>query len=69
MTNEMTSLQKRRIPTSTKSWNIKLQVNIEEEKQIKKDAIDHEMKVAEYIKYKLLDRLSPKVISTQGKSK
>jgi len=50
--------------TKIKGWNIKLQVSIEEERQIKKDAIDYDMKVAEYIKHKLLDRLSVEGIST-----
>ncbi|MDJ0718343.1 MAG: hypothetical protein QNJ54_29645 [Prochloraceae cyanobacterium] len=51
-----------------KGWNIKLQVSVEEERRIKKDAIDYDMKVAEYIKHKLLDNLSPNQNLTQGKS-
>ncbi len=51
-----------------KGWNIKLQVSCEEERKIKKDAIDYDMKVAEYIKHKLLDRLSAINNPTQGKS-
>ena len=54
--------------TNTKGWNIKLQVSIEEERKIKKDAIDYDLKVAEYIKQKLLDRLSTNQISIEGKS-
>jgi len=50
-----------------KSWNIKLRVNAEEESLIKKDAIDYQMGLAEYIKNKLLNRLSTNKISTQGK--
>ncbi len=37
-----------------KDWNVKLRVSLEEEKKIKKDAIDYEMKLAEYVKFKLL---------------
>lgn len=37
-----------------KEWHIKLKVSPEEEQKIKKDAIDYEMKVAEYIKFKVL---------------
>lgn len=43
--------------TSEKSWNIKLRVNSEEESTIKKEAIDYQMGLAEFIKQKLLDRL------------
>lgn len=50
-----------------KQWNIKLRVNYEEESLIKKDAIDYQMGLAEYIKNKLLDRLSPSKISSQQK--
>ena len=53
---------------AVKGWNIKLQVSVEEERKIKKDAIDYDMKVAEYIKHKLLDRLSVINNPTQGKS-
>ncbi|MGF1490601.1 MAG: hypothetical protein ACFBSE_26210 [Prochloraceae cyanobacterium] len=41
-----------------KNWNIKLRVSPEEEILIKKKAIDYQMGLAEYIKQKLLDRLS-----------
>jgi len=37
-----------------KEWHVKLKVSREEEQKIKKDAIDYEMKVAEYIKFKVL---------------
>ena len=37
-----------------KEWHVKLRVSPEEEQKIKKDAIDYEMKVAEYIKFKAL---------------
>lgn len=40
-----------------KQWNIKLRVAPEEETLIKKEAIDYQMGLAEFIKYKLLDRL------------
>lgn len=43
-----------------KQWNIKLKVNPEEEILIKKEAIDYQMGLAEFIKYKLLDRLPNK---------
>ena len=48
-----------------KSWNIKLRVSFEEESLIKKQAIDYQMGLAEYIKQKLLDRLSTNAIPTQ----
>ncbi len=48
-----------------KKWNIRLTVSSEEEKQIKKEAIDNDMKVSDYIKLKVLGN-SP--MSTQGKS-
>ncbi len=48
-----------------KKWNVRLTVTSEEEKQIKKEAIDNEMKVSDYIKLKVLGN-SP--MSTQGKS-
>lgn len=37
-----------------KEWHIKLKVSYEEERRIKKEAIDHDMRVAEYIKSKIL---------------
>lgn len=40
--------------SNIKEWNVKLRVSPEEEKKIKKDAIDYEMKLAEYIKFKVL---------------
>jgi len=40
-----------------KQWNIKLRVDPEEESTIKKEAIDYQMGLAEFIKEKLLDRL------------
>jgi len=49
-----------------KSWNIKLKVSPEEESMIKKSAIDYQMGLAEYIKHKLLDRLSANKISSSG---
>ena len=54
--------------TSLKSWNIKLRVNSEEESIIKKEAIDYQMGLAEFIKHKLLDRLSVDKKHNQGKS-
>jgi len=39
---------------SVKEWHVKLKLSLEEEQKIKKDAIDYEMKVAEYIKFKAL---------------
>ena len=48
-----------------RQWNIKLRVSSEEERKIKKEAIDHDMRVAEYIRLKVLANSS---ISTQGKS-
>lgn len=40
-----------------KTWNIKLKVNLEEEIFIKKEAINYQMGLAEFIKHKLLNRL------------
>jgi len=57
----------KKIQSNQKQWNIKLRVNPEEESLIKKDAIDYQMGLAEYIKNKLLNRLSTNKISTQGK--
>jgi len=37
-----------------KEWHVKLRVSFEEERSIKKAAIDHNLKVAEYIKRKTL---------------
>ena len=51
-----------------KGWNIRLKVSPEEERKIKKEAIDNDMRVAEYIKQVLLDRLSASQNPTQGKS-
>lgn len=49
-----------------KTWNIKLKVNAEEESLIKKQAIDYQMGLAEFIKQKLLDRLpATKTINSQ----
>ncbi len=44
-------------PLTQKQWNIKLRVAPEEESIIKKEAIDYQMGLAEFIKHKLLDRL------------
>lgn len=46
-----------KMKSKTKDWNVKLRVSPEEEKKIKKDAIDYEMKLAEYIKFKVLIEL------------
>ncbi len=51
-----------------KGWSIKLQVSPEEEKKIRKEAIDNDMRVAEYIKVKVLGDGSNCVDLTQGKS-
>ncbi len=37
-----------------KEWHVKLKVSLEEEHRIKKEAIDNNMRVAEYIKTKIL---------------
>jgi len=47
-----------------KEWHVKLKVSLEEEQKIKKDAIDYEMKVGEYIKFKALTEFPE---STRGK--
>jgi len=49
--------QKNKNKSQLKQWNIKLRVAPEEESMIKKEAIDYQMGLAEFIKYKLLDRL------------
>lgn len=54
--------------TSLKDWSIKLRLHPDEERRIKKDAIDCDMRVAEYIKHKLLDNLSNKKIQIENKS-
>ncbi len=38
-----------------KEWHVKLKVSLEEERRIKKEAIDNDMRVSEYIKLKILD--------------
>ena len=48
-------------------WNIKLKVTSQERKQIQKEAIDNDMRVAEYIKVKLLGDGSNCLDLTQGK--
>ena len=55
-------------PTTLKGWSIKLQVSPEEEKRIKKEAIDNDMRIAEYVKLKLLGDNSNCLDLTQGKS-
>lgn len=47
-----------------KEWHVKLKVSLEEEKRIKKEAIDNNMRVAEYIKLKIL--ANPAILN-QGK--
>ena len=51
----------------TKEWHVKLKVSPEEERKIKKEAIDNDMRVAEYIKLKLLGDGSNCLNLTQGK--
>ncbi|MDJ0718810.1 MAG: hypothetical protein QNJ54_32055 [Prochloraceae cyanobacterium] len=41
-------------PQQIKEWHVKLKVSLEEEHRIKKEAIDNNMRVAEYIKLKIL---------------
>ena len=53
--------------STLKDWNIKLKVSPEEEKRIKKEAIDNDMRVAEYIKLKVLGDGSNVLDLTQGK--
>lgn len=50
--------------SQVKGWSIKLKVTPEQEKKIKKEAIDLEMRVPEYI---LLKVLGNSRLSTEGK--
>lgn len=50
----MVYASKKDMKSNIKEWNVKLRVSPEEEKKIKKDAIDYEMKLSEYIKFKVL---------------
>ncbi len=38
-----------------KEWHVKLKLSLDEEQRIKKEAIDNNMRVAEYIKLKILN--------------
>jgi len=51
-----------------KLWNIKLRIEPEEENFIKKEAIDYQMGLAEFIKEKLLDRLPATKTTNSQKS-
>lgn len=51
-------------PQKIKEWHVKLKVSLKEEQRIKKEAIDNNMRVAEYIKLKILNNPP---ISAQGK--
>lgn len=51
-----------------KQWHVKLKVTIEEERKIKKEAIDLGLNVGEYIKRKALDDSSIKNLSIEAKS-
>ena len=48
-------------------WNVKLKVTPQERRKIQKEAIDLDMRVAEYIKVKLLGDGSNCLDLTQGK--
>lgn len=50
-----------------KQWHIKLKVSIEEERKIKKEAIDQGLQVGEYIKLKVLADSSTKTFLDKGK--
>jgi len=50
-----------------KQWHIKLKVSIEEERKIKKEAIDQGLQVGEYIKLKVLGDSSTKTFLDKGK--
>ena len=50
-----------------KQWHVKLKVSPEEERKIKKEAIENDMRVAEYIKLKVLGDGSNVLDLTQGK--
>ena len=52
----------------TKEWHIKLRVSHEEERKIKKEAIDNDMRIADYVKQKLLGSSSGKENLAQRKS-
>lgn len=56
--------------TSSKfeKWNIKLKVTSQERKKIQKEAIDLDMRVAEYIKFRVLGNLPVQNKTMQGKS-
>ncbi len=47
-----------------KQWTVRLSLSLEEEQQIKKEAIDNDMKVGDYVKLKVLGNFP---ISTEGK--
>ncbi len=54
--------------STIKKWNVSLKVSLEEEKKIKIGAIARGLSVAEYLKQLVMDDLSAKKVSTQGKS-
>ena len=47
-----------------KKWTVRLSLSAEEEKKIKKEAIDNEMRVCDYVKFKVLGNFP---VSTEGK--
>lgn len=49
-------------------WNIKLKVTPKERKRIQKEAIDLDMRIAEYIKFKVLGNVSHQNKLVEGKS-
>lgn len=55
----------RKSKNGLKGWSIKLPVSPEEEKRIRKEAIDYDMRVSDYIRYKVLGDFSQ---ATEGKS-
>ena len=64
MDKTKSEIYKTKVTKAQKKWNIRLTVSSEEEKRIKKEAIDNDMKVSDYVKFKLLG--SPQ-LPTEGK--
>jgi len=55
-----------RVTKEQKKWTLRLTVSLEEEKRIRKEAIDNEMKVSDYVKFKVL---GDPALSTEGRHK
>ena len=55
-------------PNTFQRWNIKLRVTPQERRKIQKEAIDHDMRVSEYVKSRLLEDFSVQKNLVEGKS-